>query len=1213
MKKLLDFKSRFKILKGGKVSLIVSAMLAGTTLSFAAPSGGVITSGSANISQNASTTNIIQNTNKVTINWNKFSIASGETVNFKQPNVNSIALNRVVGNEKSIINGALNANGQVWLLNSNGILFGTNAKINTAGFLATTKELSDSDFNAGNYNFKGNSTQSVINLGEINISDSGYAALLANSVSNEGIIKAVKGSIRLVGANEAIINLNGNSLVDLKVTKAVLDALVENKGAIYANGGEIYLTTNAVNKLLKGVVNNEGVIEANSLDDLSGKISLASFGGEIANSGTLKASSTNSSGGKITLEADKITVKENSILDVSGATAGGEIYVGGGWQGKDSSLYNASDVQVDKNAFIDASALQNGNGGKIVFWSNNAMRFAGEIKATGGEIFGNGGKVEVSGKEKLWFLGKTNLISANGENGLLFLDPSTITIVDGSSGQTGTYPDWSTHGVSGSYVIPETVLEALTGDVVLTANTDIIIEDLSDNELTLSASNMYFYANDESGGSSSGGFIMRDINDTIFLNQGSGHELVFQGGNISNEGTAPASAIYLGNIKTSGANIVFNTKRSYAATPIIVKGNITTNGGNVTVEPGTRFGLINSNIVDVQLDGLVNTSGGNFTSNMIGQVNVNGGMNLGNGIATFGGTNTNINSVITSTANVNINTPLNFGVGSGITTNGIITFGGVANMLNGGDLTLTATNFIFNDTFNGNNSKITLKPYLANTNIDLGASGIGNMTITSDTLNKLSNFNNIVIGRSDATGTTTIVQNTAVNTNRLDLINKKINLTGGTLTNTGEIVLTGDLFDLSNRVTSTTTSKISIEQLTSGSNINLGGSSVVNINNVIADYLEIGNDNSGDVIFVSDLATQAKTIHIKSGGKIIGTDGGVAAENLALSAKEDITLSDDTFNYRKLALDTMGNVNITKNGNFTIDSIDGVVGAKTSGNITFNVNGILSQNQVITSNNLILQNSNGSYNLNSNNVINYLKANVGNLVFSNSKDLSLSSIKSQNKIDISTTFGNIDINSDITANSSASDALIINAAKNKNIGNITGGNIIYNRGLIKTGVNGRATLYSGAYIENSSLNKLVSSNAYRRFNSDETTTTPTINAKGTFIVYREDVQIEIPPIPIVEEKKDNTNVNKIVENIIKNNEIKLPKIDLQVTKPIGNKIVASSKDNQELQKIDGINLQNKKIAINENSIIKLVNGGVNLPAGVNQEFYTLKNNERGNN
>ena len=116
---------------------------------------------------NINTTNINQSSNKAIINWQDFSIKSNETVNFNQPNSNSITLNRVIGNEKSIIDGALNANGQVWLINSNGVLFGKNAKVNTAGIVASTKDISNEDFNNGNYNFKGNSTASIVNEGEI--------------------------------------------------------------------------------------------------------------------------------------------------------------------------------------------------------------------------------------------------------------------------------------------------------------------------------------------------------------------------------------------------------------------------------------------------------------------------------------------------------------------------------------------------------------------------------------------------------------------------------------------------------------------------------------------------------------------------------------------------------------------------------------------------------------------------------------------------------------------------------------------------------------------------------------------------------------------------------------------------------------------------------------------------------------------------------------
>jgi len=289
MKQSTENKSRFRILKGGKIALVISAILGNVTLTMASPIGGVVTSGTATISQTGATTNINQSTSKATINWHSFSIGSTEAVNFHQPDVNSITLNRVTGNERSLINGALNANGQVWLLNSNGILFGKSARVNTSGLLATTKNLSDTDFNNNNYTLKGDSTASVINLGKITINNSGYATLLAHSVNNEGTIQAIKGTIHLVGANQVSINFNGNSMLSLTIDKGVLDALVQNKGAVRADGGEIYLTTNAVNDLLKGVVNNTGVIEAHSLGDVTGKIQLFAHGGKVQVGGSLKA------------------------------------------------------------------------------------------------------------------------------------------------------------------------------------------------------------------------------------------------------------------------------------------------------------------------------------------------------------------------------------------------------------------------------------------------------------------------------------------------------------------------------------------------------------------------------------------------------------------------------------------------------------------------------------------------------------------------------------------------------------------------------------------------------------------------------------------------------------------------------------------------------------------------------------------------------------
>jgi filamentous hemagglutinin family protein len=306
---LCEFSSRFRILKGGKISLVVSAFIASSSLVYAAPSGGVVTSGSATISQSGTTTNITQSTNKASINWQNFSIQANETVNFNQPSVNSITLNRVVGNERSVIDGAMNANGQVWILNSNGVLFGKNASINTAGLLATTSSLSDADFNAGNYNFSGASDNSIINLGTITISNEGYAILSGKEVQNQGNITALRGKVHLVGADEVSINLNGNSLLNLTVNKGLLDSIVQNSGSIQADGGEVYLTTNAVDELLKGVVNNTGVIEAKSLDDAMGKIVLFAHGGSARIDGTLDAS-----GGFIETSGKSLHVEDSTII-----------------------------------------------------------------------------------------------------------------------------------------------------------------------------------------------------------------------------------------------------------------------------------------------------------------------------------------------------------------------------------------------------------------------------------------------------------------------------------------------------------------------------------------------------------------------------------------------------------------------------------------------------------------------------------------------------------------------------------------------------------------------------------------------------------------------------------------------------------------------------------------------------------------------------------
>jgi len=312
----IKYKSRFKIASKGRVVLMVSAMLSCLSVVNAAPTGGVVTTGSATIASSGTTTNINQSTQKASINWQGFSIASNETVNFNQPSASSITLNRVVGNETSVIAGALNANGKVFILNSNGILFTQGSSVNTSGLVASTLNLSDEDFNKNNFVFQANGSQgSVINMGTITIANSGYAALLGKEVSNQGVIVATKGTVALSSGDKITLNFNGDSLMSVTIDEGTLNALVENKNAIYADGGKVILTAKAANDLLASQVNNEGLIQAQTLDDLKGEITLYAHGGTTTVDGKLDASApTSGDGGFIETSGDKVKINDNAQI-----------------------------------------------------------------------------------------------------------------------------------------------------------------------------------------------------------------------------------------------------------------------------------------------------------------------------------------------------------------------------------------------------------------------------------------------------------------------------------------------------------------------------------------------------------------------------------------------------------------------------------------------------------------------------------------------------------------------------------------------------------------------------------------------------------------------------------------------------------------------------------------------------------------------------------
>lgn len=289
----------------------------------AAPQGGNVVAGSATISQSGATTNVNQSTNKAIINWQSFSVGASETVNFNQPSSTSVTLNRVIGNESSVIAGAINANGQVFIVNSAGILFTGTSQVNVGGLIASTLDISNSDFMAGNYTFSGSSTASVVNKGAINAASGGYVVLMGNTVSNQGIITATLGTVALSSGSKLTLNFSGDSLVDVTIDEGVLNALVENKQLIKADGGKVIMTAKAADAVLSAQVNNSGIIQARTMASLTGgttatkkgSITLKATGGTTKVSGTLDASApSGGDGGFIETSGNTVKIDEAATI-----------------------------------------------------------------------------------------------------------------------------------------------------------------------------------------------------------------------------------------------------------------------------------------------------------------------------------------------------------------------------------------------------------------------------------------------------------------------------------------------------------------------------------------------------------------------------------------------------------------------------------------------------------------------------------------------------------------------------------------------------------------------------------------------------------------------------------------------------------------------------------------------------------------------------------
>ncbi|MBC7436194.1 MAG: filamentous hemagglutinin N-terminal domain-containing protein [Bdellovibrionales bacterium] len=401
----------------------------------AAPASGAVAAGSATITTAPLRTTITQTSQNAVINWQSFGIAAGEAVRFDQPNANAVVLNRVTGSEPSAIYGNLSANGKVFLVNPGGILFGSGASVNVGGLVASTLSITDNNFMAGRYQFSGTSTGSVVNQGVIN-ADGGYVALLGASVTNNGSIQANLGSVVLAAGKAITLEVMPGGLLSARVDEGAVNALVQNGGLIQADGGQVLMTAQAAGVLLGSVVNNTGMVRAQSISNRNGSIQLLGDmnSGTVNVSGTLDASgrSPGQNGGRIVVTAHH-TGLFGANIDASGDTGGGTVLLGGGFQGRGLTVANATASYLSADAVVRADAVSQGNGGTVVLWANESTRAYGTITARGGATGGSGGMIETSGH----WLDVTGL-SANasapqGAPGNWLLDPADVTIGTGTT------------------------------------------------------------------------------------------------------------------------------------------------------------------------------------------------------------------------------------------------------------------------------------------------------------------------------------------------------------------------------------------------------------------------------------------------------------------------------------------------------------------------------------------------------------------------------------------------------------------------------------------------------------------------------------------------------------------------------------------------------------------------------------------------------------
>lgn len=572
---------------------------------FALPQGATVVNGQVQIAQPSAGAMQINASNGAIINWRQFSIGAGESAQFVQPSSTSAVLNRVVGRDLSELMGQLKSNGQVFLINPNGIVIGGAARIDTNSFIASTLDIADADFLAGKLRFLAQpGAGGIRNEGLITAGPNGRIALIAPDIENSGIIHAPDGNILLAAGRKleiASMDLDGIRFEVQAPTDAVL-----NLGQLLADNGAV--------RVFAGTIRHSGEVRANRMAvDADGSIVLTArnnvtltadsavradgvSGGSIvvqASEGTARvqgvvsAAGSAGAGGDIRILGERVALESGARISASGSSGGGQILVGGDFQGGNAAVQNAKRVFVGEGARLEADAGDHGDGGRIIVWADENTRFGGSLSARGGAHGGDGGFAEVSGKANLAFTGHADLGAAHGASGSLLLDPLDI-LVSLTSGILPIVVDEFADFASNVVTISPLTLAAVGGNVVLQAVRDIYVRD----PIALTASG--------AGVSMTAGGAMFDAG-SIFMSHQDG--ITTNGGAVTLRAQSISGP---GGITTAGGAVDLMTSDSLAYSAAIASG-----GGNVTL--AAQDGSIFNANVDAG-SGAIQVSGNSISS-----------------------------------------------------------------------------------------------------------------------------------------------------------------------------------------------------------------------------------------------------------------------------------------------------------------------------------------------------------------------------------------------------------------------------------------------------------------------------------------------------------------------------------------------------------------------------------------------------------------------